>query len=120
MTKRLVRGVGILAAVVALLWGPAAVPAAASPTRPLGWCGNWSNSFSKGHAYGDACGGHVHGWVVDDQNDGYCVFVRVYWDDPYGPTSDSGWACPKGTKREFTLDNASWWDHISIEAIYVG
>jgi hypothetical protein len=127
------------AVALAALSGMTASPAAAAPTpqlnptqttglavksgpvSPMGWCGNWSNRFSKGHAFGDACLDHVHGWVVDDQADGYCVYVRVYWSD--GRTSDSDWACPKGVQREFTFDRlipGVVWDHISIEAIYVG
>jgi hypothetical protein len=108
----------VLVAVVATLSIPTEALANTS-------CTNWTNSFSKGSAYGRSCYdtesglSTVRGWVTDTRSDGYCVFSRSH-DGNLGRTSDSPWACPKGKTVEFTITFGFPWNNQSIESIYVG
>lgn len=96
--------------------GLLAGPAAANTT-----CINWSNDTSYGHALGSACYDsstdqtNVYGWVTDDDSDGYCVYVRVYWTDDY---QDSPWACPNGTTIYFSFYHpGDSWVHNTLPKI---
>jgi hypothetical protein len=85
-------------------------------------CKSWTNSNSKGHADGTACWDPantettVHGRVRDDAADGYCVYIRVHWTN--GTTSDSDWACPRGTLVEFDIVQPYRWSNNSIESFH--
>jgi hypothetical protein len=119
MTRRLLAPI-LTAVAVAVAIATFAAPGAASAFVP---CDNWSNANSKGYAYGTACydtdstATTVHGWVVDDRADGYCVYSRAYYSG--GSHRDSAYACPKGTVKEFTFITygaGGGWSHQTIES----
>jgi hypothetical protein len=105
-----------IATLAAALFGAGTLVVLLSAPAQAG-CINWSNTFSKGHAYGTACtdsyrGTTVEGWVVDDKADGLCVYVKVYWS---ASQDDSPWACPKGTTAHFVFNrSAQTWVHNEI------
>jgi hypothetical protein len=123
---RIKRGIAAVLAAAIVAIGLSVVDAA--PALADSGCTNWSNTFSRGHAYGQACytsSSYIYNWTVngtvfDDKADGQCVYVKVYFDFAIGGevVKRSPRICGNGKKLDFTITANGvnlFWAHNTIE-----